>query len=573
MIEIHPAALPPGRRLQGYRVERLLGQGGYGLTYLARESPDTPQVVIKEFFPERCAVRESDGFVRPAASGEDEFQELKELFLEEARALNQVKHAHLPEILDRFEENGVPCLVTTYAEGEPLSSLLKRRRLTEFEALSLARPLMDALGALHDRGLFHLDVKPSNVYLREEGGPLLLDFGSVWRADVLGRLKGTKPNFIFTRGFAPIEVEEDWGGQVGAWSDIYALGATLYRGATGLRPAYASRRIKAREEGREDPLIPAARGAGRFFSTRFWQGLGKALKVRGENRPASLEDWRGSFNVAGLIDAARKADHREGGPVLRRVDRAMRAGEEADAFHLLEQAESLDGSQIPTLLGEMLWMGKATPRDVGRASACFRRAGEAGEAEALYSLGLLSKESGDEGGMAEAVLWFERAVELGHDGAMNSLGMMFKQGRGAPQDDSRACACFERAADSGNFRAQNNLGLMYEEGRGVDRDFRRAVRWFRRAANQENPIARFNLARMYELGRGVAPSEEKAAAWYAAAAEQGDPESQTEMGRRLLQGKGVENDREAAIDWFRKAADQGYAPAIDQMASMTGDGT
>lgn len=232
--------------LQGgkYRIDKVLGEGGFGNTYLGYNLEFEERVAIKEFFMK--GVTERDEFSSSVSVSNStnlrSFEEQKEKFKKEARRLRKLRNDHIVKVHDLFEENGTAYYIMDYIDGESLSSHLKRTGtpLPEEEVLRLLSQLLDALKTVHDMGLWHLDLKPANIMVDIHGEVKLIDFGA---SKQLNRQKGgatTSTAVSYTNGYAPREQMEQNYDKFGPWTDIYALGATVYNLLTNRRPPMPS---------------------------------------------------------------------------------------------------------------------------------------------------------------------------------------------------------------------------------------------------------------------------------------------------------------------------------------------
>src|SRR6185295_9817489 len=256
MAERRADALPEGTQLQAYTLGPVLGAGGFGITYRASEQFTDRPVAIKEFLPTSIAQRAPDGVsVRPLSRGSFDFGWGLERFRLEARTLIALRHKNIVPVLQYFEANGTGYLVMEYQNGHTLGARLKGdKHLGPAELDAILEPLLDALDAVHAKGFLHRDIKPDNIFLREDGTPLLLDFGAARQA--VGA-KSQNLTAIVSEGYAPYEQYVSDSTQ-GPWSDIYALGCTLYRCMSGTRPVSAPKRVGAQMEKKPDPVAPLA---------------------------------------------------------------------------------------------------------------------------------------------------------------------------------------------------------------------------------------------------------------------------------------------------------------------------
>jgi formylglycine-generating enzyme required for sulfatase activity len=287
----HRNSLPTGYRLAEFRIQSILGHGGFGITYRARDEDLHQDVAIKEYLPREVATRVEDSTVVPISEGDREtFEWGLDRFLEEARTLARFKHPNIIGVRRFLRANGTAYLVMDYCEGESVESVLAREgTLGSDRVANMLDPLLDALEELHTAGVTHRDIKPGNIYLKDDGSPLLLDFGAARQALAQHSRSVTA---MATPGYAAFEQYSTRGKQ-GPWTDIYGLGATLYRCVTGRRPPDASDRIL------EDELEPAVRAASSGYPRALLAQIDSALRVKPNERPQSIAAWRGSGGSRG----------------------------------------------------------------------------------------------------------------------------------------------------------------------------------------------------------------------------------------------------------------------------------
>ena len=211
--EGHKQALPPGFRLGSYRVVRVLGVGGFGVTYLCEHTSLGHRVAVKEYLPNEFAVREGATVHPKSAADRDDFEWGLARFVDEARTLTRFRHPNLVRVSDYFEANNTAYIVMDYEDGEPLDVLLKRHgTLTEAQLKRVLLPVADGLRQVHAAGFLHRDIKPSNIFVRRsDESPVLLDFGSARQA--LGR-KSRSMTAIASAGYSPPEQYPGFSSQV-----------------------------------------------------------------------------------------------------------------------------------------------------------------------------------------------------------------------------------------------------------------------------------------------------------------------------------------------------------------------
>lgn len=294
-------ALVIGTNLNGYRIQSILGRGTFGITYLAVEEQLDRLVAIKEYLPIDFAVRNKDRTVHPRTSShEDLFQYGLDSFLKEAKTLVKFKHNNIVQVLTYFEQYETAYLVMEYEVGQDLNSYFKEHpHLSESELLAIFIPVNEGLEVVHQHGFIHRDIKPGNIYIRENQSPVLLDFGAA--RDVV-RTKADNLTRILTEGYAPYEQDNPSWADQGPWTDIYALGATLYTAVMGCKPEGASGRAAACMMNREDPYISALKTDNKGYSCSFLTAIDKALEFQPKDRPQSLGEWN-QMLTAGINNA------------------------------------------------------------------------------------------------------------------------------------------------------------------------------------------------------------------------------------------------------------------------------
>jgi formylglycine-generating enzyme required for sulfatase activity/tRNA A-37 threonylcarbamoyl transferase component Bud32 len=281
------STLPPNTILvDGFRIERFIGAGGFGITYLGEDLHLGTTVAIKEYYPDEFGDRDATLSVRPKTDRHRQtFEWGRTSFLQEARMLARFRHPSIVRITRVFEANATAYMVMEFEEGRSFEAWLKtlERPPTQAELDRIVAPLLDALELMHADSFLHRDIAPDNIIIRPDGTPVLLDFGAARRAmaEQSRVLTG-----IIKAGYSPQEQYATDGRLQGPWSDLYALGATLYRAVTGKAPEEATLRAG------DDQTPPAMKAAQGEYRPAFLAAIDACLTVDRRKRPQSVAELR-----------------------------------------------------------------------------------------------------------------------------------------------------------------------------------------------------------------------------------------------------------------------------------------
>ena len=623
-------ALPSGTILRDYIIESELGSGGFSIVYVARHHLKSDWLyAIKEFLPAELAVRAREGTgVRPLnTEARSAFEDGLRRFRDEAEQLRKFRNErYIVSCLNYFEENDTAYLVMDYDDGLPLGEFLRLREdagqpFTETDLLAVVEPLLEGLAIVHRAGTLHRDIKPGNIFVRRQDDitgqpahPVLIDFGAAKQNYLARHSRSRAP---YTPGYAADEQISSEGGDIGPWTDIYAVGALMWRMVAGgcpgdsrlsvacesdnggsevwsPTPRAAEKRAYALRRGRPDPMVPAAElGAGRF-SLHVLNAIDRCLALDPEDRPQDCgELW--ALVGSPVRPKSTSADIQGDQPITDGFEAANKAYDQGEYELALREYRSLAqmgqaGAQFK--LGEMYYYGKGVPKDYSRGNQWFARAAEQGHVHAQRWLGVHYLVSED---YTQAVKWLTLAAEQGRADVQVKLGEMYKSGEGVPRDWDQAVKWFTCAAEQGDAKAQYQLGQLYRDGGdgpedgdygselrilsrilrdkgAVSEDEAHAAHWYRRAAEQGHAEAQDRLGFMYEIGSGVPKIHAEAIKWYASAAEQGYAVAQCHLGDMYSSGRGVPKDDALALHWYTRAAERGNSSARSSLGDMYADG-
>ena len=563
--EDHKQALPPGFRLGAYRVARVLGVGGFGVTYLCEHTGLAVQVAVKEYLPNEIAVRDGTEVHPKSAGDRGGFEWGLGRFLDEARTLARFEHPNVVRVRDCFEANNTAYIVMDYEEGEPLDRLLQRLgTLTEGQLKRVLLPVVDGLRQVHAAGFLHRDIKPANIFVRRsDESPVLLDFGSARQA--LGR-RSRSVTAIASAGYSPPEQYESDGHQ-GTWTDIYALSALCYRAITGDVPMEATRRQSQLLRTQTDPLPKLANIGSKGYSPDFLEAVDRGLCLIDTERPQSLDEWLPRLERANALPSRdseltlMEASRHPSPTAARRTaqpPRRQRRHQTAKLARRPSRASATVGwlvaGSLLLVLG-ILWLGVGL---LGDESAVER-------IERIVDNGPPSS-----GLRGDVPRWNGRIApgnltERFEDWLSNRLrGDAPRYGRGTASRRTahRRPSSMTATAVQGDASAQCDLGSRYYRGDGVPKDAGKASVWYRKAAEQGLEGAQFILGYMYEIGDGVPKDAGQAAVWYRKAALRGLANAQYNLGLLYYKGEGVSSNLVQSYAWLSLGAENGNEDAL-----------
>ncbi|HEY6983929.1 protein kinase domain-containing protein [Reyranella sp.] len=292
--EVDFVALQPGQKVGRYEIVAILGQGGFGITYRARDSQLNREVAIKEYLPSALAVRQGGATVLPRSTKmSEDFSWGRQRFVEEGRTLATLQRAPaIVRVFDFLEDNGTAYIIMELVPGTTLEDRLKGgKTLAAAEVDRILWPLLDGLEKVHATGFLHRDIKPANILLDADGNPTLIDFGAS-RAAIAGRT--TAMTAIFTPGYAA--AEQFTSAKQGPWTDVYGISATIYHAIAGVAPPSAFDRML------DDSYRPLAKVMPAGFAPGLLVGIDAGLEVRATDRPQSIAGWRSILTRAGTPD-------------------------------------------------------------------------------------------------------------------------------------------------------------------------------------------------------------------------------------------------------------------------------
>ena len=572
--------LQPNTTLQGgkYRIERVLGQGGFGITYLARNTVFDTDVAIKEFFMKDENERDGCLVTIPNSTKSELFIGQKEKFKKEANRMLSIKNEHIVCVHELFEENGTAYYAMDYVEGESLAQRQKRtgKPMSERKVHEILPQILDALKAIHKAGIWHLDLKPANIMLDKNGIIKLIDFGASKQQNTTKGGATTSTAISYTNGYAPREQMEQNYDKFGPWTDIYALGATLYNLLTNKRPPLPTDIDDDISEDKHNALPFSA-----STSSKMKQLVLHMMQTNRLNRPQRIGDIpRISFkkeekkkvNDESTI-VAKSDDTPDEETIIEPKEKKKVAKPKANPKEKIEEVDSSYLEGLEETWKDKLWSYLTDLKNIGLIFAvicglwivrqfvvsCSNGTYNSKKEYTKILEATRNPEISDEESN-NLIVQLNGLVEKDYGPAYFSLGSLI-----IDKDSAKAMELFHQAipllskqALDGDLYAQYDLGCCYYSGIVVSQNFQEAFQWYNKSAQQGLPEAMQSLALCYIRGNGVQANYEEGMKWQYKAAESNVP--------TILYTTGViceqfADDSIKAFNYYKKAADLGSIEA------------
>ena len=539
--------LPKNTLLQGgkYKIEKVLGQGGFGITYLATQELLDRKVCIKEFFfRDSCSRTHSGEVVLGSIGNSDLVERFLNKFIKEARTLSQLDHSNIIRVLDIFKENNTAYYVLDFIEGSSLEDIVNSRgALSESVAIDYIKQVANALDYIHQRSVNHLDVKPANIMIRRnDNKAILIDFGVSKQYDSQGGQTSTTPVGI-SYGYAPIEQYRPGGvSEFSPQADIYSLGATLYKLLTGEIPPQA---MEILSDGLPN-LIEK-------FSLQVQNVIRQSMQVRKQDRPDNIGDF-----IAFFTDNEKRPTKSEIIIKIQQLATDDESAKLANAF--FEKAKNMDMEDECDTKGSFPFYLKAANLGHVKAQVIVGKS-------YLYGIGI-------EENKKNAFEWFQKAADSEDVEALSLLAECYNEGIGTKIDKLKAFEIYNKAftsylcdAKNGDEIAMANVAYYYENGLGVSKNPKKVFEWTKIMSNAAS-VATKSLAQLgfyYEIGYGTECDINKSSELYAKVVDMSSAEELYDIATHFAYSN-KKQEKEQAYKWFIWAAEKDDVEVIKNIA-------
>ncbi len=604
--------LRPGTILQGrYVVGKLLGKGGFGITYIGYDMSLDIRVAIKEYYPEglvgRNAKQSSELIWYSSKTDARHAKNSRESLLKEARSMAKIDSFQtVARVRDVFMANETAYLVMDYIDGVTLKKEVMERGILNYDRMrTYLLPIMRDLAEIHEAGIIHRDISPDNIMLEPSGKVRLLDLGAAKdlykTAAASGEDVPESTQMVLKHGFSPLE-QYKMHGDIGPWTDVYALTATIYYLVSGrVLPTPMDRLDEEPEKMVQDMISRLS------MPEKAKEGMRKGLAILKKDRIKSMRELAEYFTEAAPQPAPKPQPQpqpqpkpqpqpepkpvsepkREAQPESkmqsepRAAAKPQLAPEEQFKPPLEMKVDRGDDFKkgIVLFVGGILLVGvglglRSADKKNGIPTAKVQTEKKGTNRSITEDAKETTVYAEDYEETQEYTGDYKSTVEANETDVEEILNLAtaYMLGDGVSKDYKKAAELYQQAADVGNTDAKFLLGLLYERGVGVTQDYKRAAELYQQAANAGNADAMDGLGWLYEAGEGVEQDYKKAAELYQQAANAGNADAMDGLGRLYEAGEGVEQDYKKAAEWYQKAAEAGNAAAMNNLGALYGSG-
>lgn len=566
--------LQPNTLLQGgrYKIIKTLGQGGFGITYLAIQSGLEREVAVKEFFMKDFCERDSatSHVTLGMETSRDMVKRFRAKFIKEARNIAKLNHPNIVRIIDVFEENGTAYYVMEYSKGGSLGEKLRKKgSFSKPVATRYITQVAEAVGYIHQRKMNHLDIKPDNIMLSGDDNVILIDFGLSKQYDATTGSQTSSTPVGISEGYAPIEQYQIGGvASFTPETDMYSLGATYFKLLTGITPPSAPSLI---ENGISIELLKNKR-----VSKTVIDLICRTMEPRKKDRVQSASVFLSELSTSSQSHAPIE----EGATTIlcdtnKEYDDAMQLynkGQYSKAFPILEKLANSGNAEAMFRLGVCYYWNEGIERDKTNSSKCkdwMLKAAKRGNSDAMYWLGAYLYENGV--GVAKnkskSVEWLGKAVEAKNHSAEITLGITYLAGESVGIDEEKGSSLINkgfrglinRASDLSR-EEMHVVAMWYQHGKD---NIEKAIYWYEKACDLGDPEAMYALGQIFmDGGEGVATDEHKALILFKCASSKYLSNALKNLGDCYMFGKGTRKNYTQALSTYHKAAEEGSVDAM-----------
>ena len=579
--------LPIGYRLQEYQIDRVLGQGGFGITYLATDVNLDKQIVIKEFFPREFSSRESNVYSILSHKGEENevYQYLMKKFLSEAKILASFSHPNIITVTRFFEENNTAYFIMDYVKGESLKSYVERNgSLSQDNIEKVIIPILEGLKSVHEKSFLHRDIAPDNIYLTIDGKPMLIDFGSA--KNTIGDESKSLATIVKAGYSAP---EQYISSSIHTKAtDIYAIGGVIASMISGETPPEATKRQLELYNDMLDPLEILFNKHKNNYSKSFIEAVYKSMSIKSKDRFQEVGELQYALVMgddAPPMDTINKPLNSKNIEVKKKksllfilpIILLVAVGVIYSVFFNNEKVENRDINNTKLLSDVNKTVVKEeeinTTKPLSDINKTVVEKEEINTTKSLsdmnktvikkepknpisvtYNLALMyDYGAGVKENKGKAIKLYSEVCEFSHSLACKRLGEIYENGDGVKKDINETIKLYKKSCDLNNDLACNNLAYIYT--RGIEKDIGKAIKIYQKSCDLNNSLACKNIGYIYEKGKDVKQNINKAIKTYIKSCNLGNASICKNLGFLYLKGTKVAQSITKSILFYTKSCD------------------
>ena len=583
--------LPIGYRLQEYQIDRVLGQGGFGITYLATDVNLDKQIVIKEFFPKEFSSRESNVYTIVSHKGKENevYRYLMKKFLSEAKILASFSHPNIITVTRFFEENSTAYFVMDYVKGESLKSYVERNgSLSQDTIEQVIIPILEGLKAVHEKSFLHRDIAPDNIYLTIDGRPILIDFGSA--KDTIGDESKSLTTIVKAGYSAP---EQYISSSTHTKStDIYAIGGVIASMMSGDTPPEATKRQLELYSDMPDPLENLLKKHKDRYSKKFLEAVLKSMSIKSKDRFQEVgefqyalvigDDARPMDNISKPLNSKKtKVKKKKNFLFILPIVLLVAVGVIYSIFFYTEKVENRDKNSTKQLSNINKTVVKKeeinTTKPLSDMNKTVVKEEDINTTKPLSDTNktVIKKEKINTtqplSDTNKTVIKKEEINTTKPLSDMNktvikkepknpisvtyNLALMYDYGAGVKEDKAKAIKLYSEVCEFSHSLACKRLGEIYENGDGVKKDINETIKLYQKSCDLNNDLACNNLAYIYT--RGIEKDISKAIKIYQKSCDLNNSLACKNIGDIYEKGKDVKQNINKAIKVYIKSCNLG----------------
>ena len=593
-----PNHLPTGYKTHGYKIIKVLGQGGFGITYLAENIYLKTYVVIKEFLPQEFASRALQTYnVTPNKNKPSKiYKYFKQKFLEEAQILASITHLNIVKVTHFFETNNTAYFVMDYLKGESLKSYITHKKnIDEEKIIQIIIPILEGLKEVHAKNFLHRDIAPDNIYLADNKMPILIDFGAVKN---LANKESKSVASVAKKGYSAPEQYSSVETTPSMATDIYAVAAVMLTMITGEVPPEAINRHLALTHEEEDPIKVLINQHSDNYSQSFLDSILKAMQIKMKDRFQDVHTFQDALIVRKKKKKKVKSKNHQKKATKKRKRNLLKKGIKLIFIATLVTGSYLIYKYPESSMQKLKFLeDKASLYHLqydcnkGNSNSCLDLSKKENNLEKfeLYEKACTlnnplgceyignAHRNGDfelETNSTKALKFYEKACKLNASKSCAITAYMYQSSEGTNKNNHKALKYYKKSCRLNSAIGCNNLADIYYNGKIIKKNYKKAFGLYKKACSLKNALGCFKTAYAYKKGTGIPRNQSKASSYYIKSCELDYAGGCNNLGVMFEYGEGnLAKNSSKAIKYYHKACELNNHYGCRNLALMYEGGT